>query len=82
MDWKRITFIFVLSMAISVLAYDGFVMLKAGYEASVSHTVIIMAYKYPVMTFLVGFVCGHLFWRMGASKETDQIDKLVHGDGR
>jgi hypothetical protein len=80
MDFKKITFIFIITVLIVVLGYDGFVMLKAGYEASISHTIIVMAYKYPIMTFLIGMVCGHLFWRMGASKETDAIDKMVHGE--
>jgi len=79
MNAKKMTFIFICVAGIVILGYDAFVMLKSGYEASISHTIIVLAYKYPIFTFLMGLTCGHLFWRMGASKETDAIDKMVHG---
>jgi hypothetical protein len=60
----RLTVIFIAVTALVIAAYDVWVMQVAGKEASISWTLIESSYHYPVLTFSLGVICGHLFWRM------------------
>jgi hypothetical protein len=73
MNWKRITVGFILGMFAFVAGYDALTISMGGLETSISHTMIVWSYKYPIFTFLMGFICGHLFWRLRDTKETAQI---------
>ena len=78
MNWKRYTIIFIATMFIAIAAYDVLTISQGGMETSISHTMIEWSYKYPIFTFLMGVVCGHLFWRMSDTKATKEITELVH----
>jgi hypothetical protein len=69
----KITKIFVGVTALVIAAFDGFIMAKGGTEASISHYLITASYKYPIMTFMFGVICGHLFWRMRYTPYTKEI---------
>jgi len=73
MDWKKATTIFILVMFCAVAVYDVMAIQGGGTEASISHTMIIWAYHYPLFPFLMGVLCGHLFWRMRDSVDTKKI---------
>lgn len=73
MNLKKITAYFILISVIVILGYDGWVILQGGREVSISHQVIEWSYEMPAMVFLVGFLCGHLFWRMRDTKATRRI---------
>lgn len=69
MDIKKITIIFVMVIIVCIAGYDVFAILKGGTEASISHLLISWSYEYPAFTFLFGFTCGHLFWRLKTDKK-------------
>lgn len=75
---KKMTVLFILVMFLVIAGYDVFIISTAGFETSISHTMIEWSYKYPIFTFLMGIVMGHLFWRMGDSRTTNKISDFVH----
>lgn len=75
MDYKKLTVYFILSVIVLIGVYDIYVIYTAGTEASISNTMIVWAYKYPSFPFLMGFVMGHLFWRMRENKDTAEVTK-------
>jgi hypothetical protein len=77
MNWQRATIIFVLVVIVAIAGYDVLAIVEGGTEASISHLLITWSYKYPAFPFVIGFVMGHLFWRMPSTKETK---KLLGGD--
>ena len=79
MSKAGMTKIFILVMFIVIAVWDVYVIATGGFETSISHTMIEWSYKYPIFTFLMGIVCGHLFWRMGDSSTTKKISDFVHG---
>jgi len=81
MKWKLMTLYLTIITPIVVLIYDGIAIVNGGTEASISHLVIIMSHRYPLIPFLCGVLCGHLWWRMASTEETRQtIDKKI-GNG-
>lgn len=72
---KKYTQIFVPLVIAIIVIYDCYAMYAAGREASVSNLLISWGYEYPVFTFAMGFVMGHLFWRMRETSDTKLIDK-------
>lgn len=50
---------------IGVLAYDYYALHKYGYQSTVSYLMLSAAKKQPVLAFLVGGLCGHLFFPQG-----------------
>lgn len=48
--------------AILLIAYDIFIVIHSGADATISWQVYTMAKSYPVIGFAGGFLCGHLFW--------------------
>ena len=79
MNWKRWTVIFISATFVSIALYDVLAISGGGTEASISHTLIVWSYNYPVLTFAFGFVMGHLFWRVRSTPELDAIDKKTRG---
>jgi hypothetical protein len=71
---KKVTTIVILATLIILVGYDVYAIAVGGTEASISSMVIMFSYKMPMATFLAGFVCGHLFWRMRSNEDTKAID--------
>jgi hypothetical protein len=69
--------IFIISATVIFAGYDAYLLTNYGTEATVSHWIIVNSYKYPVLPFvfglIVGFLMGHLFWRMRDTKATKEI---------
>jgi predicted permease len=57
-----ILFIFIVVAAIAI--FDVWVIIKKGKQESISAHIIRLSRQYPSIPFLIGFVCGHLFWSM------------------
>jgi hypothetical protein len=75
MNAKKMTVIFILIVGVAIAVFDLYIIQVGGKEASISQTIILWSYEYPSVTFLLGFVCGHLFWRMRSNKGFEKIDK-------
>jgi len=73
MKWKKGTMIFIGVLIVAITAWDVFVLVDGGTESSISHVMIAWAYRFPIFPFLMGVLCGHLFWRMPQTKELDKI---------
>jgi hypothetical protein len=56
--------IFIVLLVVVVAVFDFWVIAVDGKPGSISATLIRWSYEYPSIPFLLGFVCGHLFWRM------------------
>lgn len=79
MNLKKATTIFIGVIFLVIAGYDIFVIAAEGFQVSISHTMIEWSYKYPLFPFLMGVVCGHLFWRMSDSPTTKKISDFVQG---
>lgn len=75
MNYKKITIIFIVVMIAIIAGYDVWVIASSGSENSISMTMIEWSYKYPVFTFAMGFVMGHLFWRVRDTDGTKLLGK-------
>ena len=61
---KNLTAIFSLSVLAIVIVFDVWTINTNGVESSISQMIIDLAYKYPWMSYMAGFLSGHLFWQM------------------
>jgi hypothetical protein len=53
----------VLAAAIgALLLYDLYAVTYLGWDETISVAVLTLSKKYPVVAFLAGLTCGHLFW--------------------
>lgn len=77
MNYKKITIILIMAVAVLLIGYDVLAIAKGGTEASISSILINFSYKMPMFTFLFGFMCGHIFWRMRPNKDTIDIDGYI-----
>ena len=71
----NITIIFIFALIISIAFFDIIIILKKGKQESISAHIIRSSRKYPSIPFLIGFVCGHLFWSM-SDKDWQIIEVL------
>lgn len=84
MDIKKKTAIFVfVSLAllgVSWLVYDIYAINEGGTEASISFMIYEWSYKYPLFTFMCGFIPGflggHFFWRIRDTKTTKELSDM------
>tara|TARA_R110000850_G_scaffold120956_1_gene238667 strand:+ start:217 stop:423 length:207 start_codon:yes stop_codon:yes gene_type:complete len=58
------TVIFILFMVASIVIFDFYIIAAEGVQESISAYIIRWSHEYPSIPFLVGFVMGHLMWRM------------------
>lgn len=72
---KKWTQIFVGGLIAVITIYDVFALIKGGTEASISYLLITWSYKYPMLPFTMGVLCGHLFWRMRDTEGTRKLGK-------
>lgn len=60
--WKTYTGIILIATAVILIAWDGFVEIKAGNGATISQVIYHAACSEPAIALAVGFLMGHLFW--------------------
>lgn len=58
------TVLFILILVTSIIVFDFYIIFDEGATESISAYIIRWSHEYPSIPFLLGFVCGHLFWRM------------------
>lgn len=60
----------VLGLAVGILLLYDLIALSAwGWDETISVAVLTLSKKYPIVAFLAGLVCGHLFWPQEPSNE-------------
>lgn len=77
MTQKKMTVLFIAVMFIGIAGYDVYTIAVGGVETSISHTMIEWSYKYPIFTFMMGVICGHLFWRMSDTPFTKRMTEFI-----
>lgn len=72
MNIKLYTKIFLAVIVAAIVGYDIFAVIKGGTDATISNVIIEWSYGFPAMTFAIGFVSGHLFWKIRPVKKEVQ----------
>lgn len=54
---------FVIFLIVLVVLYDVLIICYAGGDASISTCVRQWAQEYPIVTFAIGVIIGHLLWK-------------------
>jgi hypothetical protein len=52
-----------------LLLFDLYALSAWGWDETISVAVLQLSKKYPVVAFLAGVVCGHLFWPQEPTNE-------------
>jgi hypothetical protein len=60
----NLTVAFIIFLVVIIAIFDVYIIAKKGKQESISAHIIRMSHQYPSIPFLIGFVAGHLFWRM------------------
>ena len=58
------TELFIAVISIAIIVFDFFIIGKKGKYFSISAYIIRWSRLYPMIPFLLGIICGHLFWSM------------------
>ena len=64
------TMIIIALVIVGLIAYDAYTIIYDGIETSVSQVIINWTYEYPIFTFSMGVLFGHLMWQMKKKKLT------------
>ncbi len=62
MNYRKRALLLVLAVVVIVFGIDAYWIATEGYEATVSFNVYETSKENPVIPFLMGFICAHLFW--------------------
>jgi hypothetical protein len=60
----NLTVLFITVVFIAVAVFDVYIIAKKGKKESISAHIIRASHAHPLLPFLLGIVCGHLFWSM------------------
>lgn len=74
---KKATLIFVILVIVAIVVYDVWAITHGGTEGTVSYLLHDWAYEYPIFTFSMGVVMGHLFWQMRKTRHTKKLEKRI-----
>lgn len=78
-------FVSIALMAIAWLVYDVIAINEGGTEASISFMFYEWSYKYPIFTFMCGWLSGglsmHFFWRIRDTQTTKRLSDATRQDG-
>lgn len=70
---KTVAMFCLLSLTV-ILGVDLFFYYKGGTENTISWFLYELSYEKPFVTFLTGFVCGHLFWNLVPPGKKNEAD--------
>lgn len=66
---QGITILVIVSAIVILLAYDTWAAFAGTTNGTISWVVWTYAHKYPIIPFLVGGLCGHLFFTQTSATE-------------
>ena len=77
--------IFLIIIAVAIAVFDIAIIAIKGKRASISAWAVRLSYKYPSLVFVfamaLGFVMGHIFWRMQTLDiyecESDEVQEII-----
>lgn len=79
MDYRKATPYLIIFIIVILIGYDIVVLYKDGTEATVSYTLFVWSHKYPLTSFVFGFFCGHIYWRLRDNEVTKKISDIFKG---
>ena len=53
----------ILAMVTMLIAYDFYANARWGWDGTISAQIVALSYRHPLIPFLSGVLCGHLFWQ-------------------
>jgi hypothetical protein len=68
MDYTLITRLIIFFVAIVVVMWDSFLIFRGHTDATFSVVLYESARDFPVISFIAGFLCGHVFWQVYSSR--------------
>lgn len=68
MDYTAVTRLIICFIVFVVAAWDAFLMLKGHNDATFSVVLYRAAREFPVIPFVFGVLCGHIFWQVYSSR--------------
>lgn len=77
---KKTTFLVLMSSLILLILWDLYAVYVGGDEATISNLILVGTYRYPFVSFLAGFICGHLFWRANDTKDLQEVINAESND--
>jgi hypothetical protein len=77
MKWGKVTAIFILVTIVAIAVYDVIVINMSGPDDSISQVIIDWSYRFPIFTFSMGIVMGHLFWQMSKNRKIAELQARV-----
>ena len=69
MDIKKLTVYFIFVTILVIVGYDLYAVYTGGTEATISYVIMTWSYSFPSFSFAMGFLMGHLFWRIRPVKK-------------
>lgn len=66
MDQVAITRMLIILIVLVVGSWDTYLILTGDEDATVSVVLYESARQWPVISFVAGFLCGHVFWQVYA----------------
>jgi uncharacterized membrane protein len=64
MDHVVITRMLIVLVILTMGSWDAYLICTGNEDATVSVVLYESARKWPVIAFVVGFLCGHVFWQV------------------
>ena len=64
MEYVAITRMLIVLIILVVGGWDAYLLLSGNQDATVSVVLYQSARQWPVIAFVAGFLCGHVFWQV------------------
>ena len=68
MDYTSTTRLLMIFIAFTVAVWDTFLIYRGHTESTFSVVLYESARQWPVIAFVLGFLCGHIFWQVYSSR--------------
>lgn len=75
MNINRLTLFVILIATLLLAGYDLFIFMTLGNDATISIVMKQLCEQYPVIPFVAGFICGHIFWPNYSLNETENDEE-------
>ena len=64
MSYVHVTRMLIVFIILIVALWDCYVLYQGQQQATISVVIYESSKKWPVIPFVLGFLCGHIFWQV------------------
>lgn len=82
MNLRKLTKVFILIALIIIIAYDIYVYVKDGGDATISRVLLNWSQDWPPVSFSFFFLMGHLFWPQKVYIKSDDYEGEKRKDSK